>query len=396
MCGLHGIMTKTREINADEFIRSAFTANMLRGTDSSGVASIETASNLYDSHKLPVSGNYFVQDGVAQRIINRAGAAGQITMCHVRAATVGSVSLANAHPFVVEQQGATPEDGRVVIGMHNGTLQRWQSHKNAKYYTVDSEWAINHIAEEGFDAFEDIYGAFCFVWWDSDKPGTLNIARNKERSLYVVMLANGGMAYASEAGMLHWLLERHRVEVDGDILELEADYWYRFDMANPKEFTKVKLPTTAAITSSSYTTTPSSTDTTRRTTSTAASVVSKVADVIRRAKESTTNLPTPINNVTSLPTRNRNVSMVEYKAARDMGVLGKTAEFTPYMEWADGIEGTAIVGGCPVTATVRGYDTRFTEDETWDCPIIGVQDDGEEIVFVLGPPVKVANMETIH
>lgn len=385
MCGLHGIFTNKKEHNADSFMRNAFTANMLRGVDSSGVAQIDVDLNEYNYHKLPVSGNFFVQDGVADGILSAASKAKTLTMGHVRAATVGKVSMANAHPFVVEQEDEE-YGSRVLIGMHNGTLTGWSSNKNAKYYNVDSEWALNHIAEEGFDAFEDIRGAFCFTWWDSDKPTMLNIARNSERTLYVAMLKSGGLAYASEAGMLYWLLERNKVEMDGPILELEAGYWYKFDVDDVKNFDKLKLPST------SYTYTAVQPKVT-----TSPTVVSKVAALLERAKnQGATALVPSTNNVTTLPKRDRNVSMAEYKAARDLHMLGEVAAFVPYMEWAEGIEGTATLNGSEVTATVRGYDTNFSEDEVWNCKVIGVQDNDDEIVVILSPPAVTEVKETVH
>lgn len=385
MCGLHGIFTNKKELNADDFMRHAFTANMLRGVDSSGIAQVDMTRNEYNYHKLPVSGNFFVQDGVADSILSAASKDHTLTMGHVRAATVGKVSMANAHPFVVEQEDEK-YGNRILIGMHNGTLTGWASKKNAKYYNVDSEWALNHIAEEGFDAFEDIRGAFCFTWWDSDKPTMLNIARNSERTLYVAMLKSGGLAYASEAGMLYWLLERNRVDMDGPILELEAGYWYKFDVENVKDFVKLKLPST----SRTYTAVPPKAAPT-------ATVVSKVADLLERAKnQGSTALVPSTNNVTTLSKRDRNVSMTEYKAARDLHMLGEVAAFTPYMEWAEGIEGVATLNGSQMTATVRGYDTRFTEDEIWNCKVIGVQDDDNEIVVILSPPVITEVKETVH
>lgn len=370
-------------------MRNAFVANMLRGVDSSGVAQVNMNTNLYDYHKLLVSGNYFIQDSFSNSILTKASSEKTLTMGHVRAATVGKVNISNAHPFAVEQE-VEGEANRILIGMHNGTLTNWRSHKNSKYYDVDSEWALNHIAEEGLDAFEEFKGAFCFTWWDSDKPTTLNIARNSERPMYVVMLTTGGMAYASEAGMLYWLLERNKVAMDGPILELEAGFWYKFDVEDPADFDKVKLPSTAYKYTATYTP--------PKPTPPAATVVGKVNALLAKVKTSvsaSTDL-VPASNVTVLAKRDSKVSMVEYKAAKDMGLLGQTAIFTPYMEWADGIEGKAVVLEGEVTATVRSYDTRFSEEDKWECRVIGVQDDEKEIVIILSPPVKADAAETVH
>lgn len=369
------MITNQRELNADDFIRSAFVANSLRGMDSSGLATIDIDSMLYDYHKLPVAGTHFIGDRVADRLIKKASNQKTITMAHVRAATVGDINISNAHPFVYESK-----DGeRTVIGTHNGTLQGWATHKDAKGFTVDSEWAINHIANEKFDAFEDFKGAYCFVWWDSDSPTTLNIARNPERPMYVAMLESGGMAYASEAGMLYWLLERHRVKIKGEILELQENYWYKFDVEDPTDFEKIKLPAPkAAVTN--YPAPRPVTHTTRN------SSMDKVKSLLDRVK----------GESDKKPVRHNNATPAEYEAARNLNLLGQTAHFEPIADWADGIEGVAYVENAQLSATVRGYDAAFTDAEMWQCPIIGVQDDGEELVLVLGAPTATLETQTVN
>lgn len=380
ICGLHGIITDKSEANGDDFIRSAFVANTLRGTDSSGIATIDTRKNIYDYHKLPVGGYHFIGDRVADGMIRQASRSSTITMCHVRAATVGSVTLSNAHPFV----HVSEDEQRTVIGTHNGTLTGWTSKKNAKYYTVDSEWAINHIAEEGFDAFEDLRGAYCFVWWDSEKQTMLNIARNKERPMYVAMLESGGMAYASEAGMLFWLLERHNVKMKGSILELEAGYWYKFDVHNPEDFVKVKLPSVEYR--------PAKKPPVKA--STFATSMDKVKDLIARVKVNADKEST--GQVVRFPGKHPNVSQHEHDAARNLNLLGNTAVFSPYAEWSDGIEGLASVLNAELSASVRGYDSKFDTDEEWICPIIGVQDDENDMVLILGHPTMKDHKNVVH
>lgn len=392
MCGLHGIITNKHETNGDDFIRSAFVANTLRGTDSSGIAQIKIKSNTYDYHKLPVAGYHYVGDKVASGLIRNASSADTITMCHVRAATVGSINISNAHPFVYTDE----EDGRVVIGTHNGTLTGWSSNPTAKGFTVDSEWAINHIAEEGFDAFEDFYGAYCFVWWDSDKKDTLNIARNTERPMYVAMLETGGMAYASEAGMLYWLLERHNVKMKGKILELQAGYWYKFNNKDPSDFDKVKLPPPYAT---RYRTGTSSVNT--NTNYNSSTSMSKVRDLIARIKasvnkEETDKKESASANVVKFQGKSPKVSVPEYNAAKNLNLVGETAYFTPVMEWADGVEGVARVLNAELSATVRGYDGSHTIDEEWECKILGVVDDTDDMTLILDFPIKKESKVVYH
>lgn len=390
MCGLHGIITDKHETNADDFIRSAFVANMLRGTDSSGIASINVNKLTYDYNKLPVPGMYFVQDNATDGLIRDASKAKHITMCHVRAATVGKVNMKNAHPFVV-----MGDDGRVVIGTHNGTLQGWSTTDSGRNYSVDSEWAINLIAEKGYEAFESIKGAYCFVWWDSDNSKVLNIARNSERPMYVAMLKSGGMAYASEAGMLHWLLERHKVPVDGNILKLSEGFWYKFDTNNPKEFDKIKLPEQNKSSQyNNYTNYNNQQHSRYPTTTSTWSTIAEIKSIIEAYKKDDgkkgDKKEEETTNVVDGRFRHGNVTLEEHNNARNLSLLGEIVEFSPISEWADSIDGIAFCQNAELAASVRGYDVQFGSNDVWTCKIIGVQDDHEDMTLILDVPIKKA------
>ena len=70
MCGIHGVISGPKgERNADDFLRDAFVANQLRGTDSAGLVVISHSSTTYDMCKLPVSGQYFAQSKAAMALI---------------------------------------------------------------------------------------------------------------------------------------------------------------------------------------------------------------------------------------------------------------------------------------------------------------------------------------
>jgi asparagine synthetase B (glutamine-hydrolysing) len=386
MCGLHGIVTAKRETYADNFIEDAFVANMLRGVDSSGIASVDLDTAEFDFHKLPVSGVYFAEDKVATRLIKNACIQNTLTMCHVRAATVGKVNVSNAHPFCYEEGEGT--DYRVVIGAHNGTLTGWTTNTSSKGYTVDSEWAIHHIAQEGFDAFEDFKGAYCFVWWDSDKRDTLNIARNTERPMFVAMLETGGMAYASEAGMLYWLLERRGIKMSGPIMELQAGFWYKFNIQDVKDFDKIKLPSPTQ----SYATQ------THVPRTAYASEVDKVTALLAKVKkqEESAAATSMVPEVTQTTPKQHEVTTTEYNQAKNYKMLGMDAVFTPYSEWEDGVEGLAMIGDMELAASVRGMEAMFEEGEEWECKVIGVAEDGDELVAILSHPAKRNTKEAVH
>lgn len=237
MCGIHGIikaakLKPSQKIHDTsfgkgerEFIQSGFVAGALRGMDSSGIFQLDNKLQPY-IHKLPIMGPIFIEDKVSRQFINDT-ANSPITLCHVRAATEGKVSLNNAHPFMVER-----DDGTSLIGVHNGTLSNWRykAGKEASNFSVDSEWALAHIADEGADSFEDFDGAYSFVWWDEKQPTRVMFARNKDRPMMFLRTKNKkSVLFASEAGMLSWLAKRHEVDVEDRVYFSEPGHMYSVD-----------------------------------------------------------------------------------------------------------------------------------------------------------------------
>lgn len=248
MCGIHGFINgkSKAEVNSDDFLKSGFIANMLRGTDSSGIAVVRP-SGFADVAKIPVAGLYLMGHKPAASLITMARAPATASICHVRAATIGNVNYNNAHPFYI-----TNDEGGEIVGVHNGTLTGWQAKKEGRDWDVDSAWALSRILAEKADAFEEFTGAFAFVWWTRDEPDMLCMARNKERPLFIALTEDNNMVYASEAGMIHWLCDRHRIKLAGSIKELEVGRMYKFDINDPSKFTKSgPLPEPKVVTYSS-------------------------------------------------------------------------------------------------------------------------------------------------
>lgn len=251
MCGIHGFFNgKTPDIYSDDYIKSAFIAGMLRGVDSSGLAVIDTKQTDIEVRKLPIPGNFFVQDKTFTRMLPSIRAANHLTIAHTRAATVGKVAEYTSHPFFFRDS----DTGRELVGVHNGTLNGWASRKKGRLFDVDSNWALNNIFENGMDAFKEFYGAYCFVWWDSDNPTMVNIARNDQRELHVGFTDKGNMVFASEAGMLYWLADRHKLKLDGEVHLLKSDKHYMFDIEDIVNPTVENLPKAPSSSSSSTST----------------------------------------------------------------------------------------------------------------------------------------------
>lgn len=235
MCGIHLVLhsqhtkndkgTITRSWVYNDYMKSGFIAGMLRGTDSSGMFQINTKGNPF-LHKLPLPGFYFTEDAMAQTFLNDVDEC-PINVGHVRAATTGKVNMQNAHPFATRVRA----DGTYIIGVHNGSLNTgWKNKLGGQGYDVDSEWALNLIAQEGADAFEEIEGSFSFVWWDMRNPEHVLFARNDARPMVLARSADGkSIVGASESGMINWLVEREKMSMEDDMYETEAGKMYRID-----------------------------------------------------------------------------------------------------------------------------------------------------------------------
>lgn len=378
MCGLHGFINgEKREVNADDYVRDGFVAGSLRGTDSCGIASISTKDGLYGWQKLPLPGMYLQGDKLGRALIDDARAANVITICHTRAATVGKIGYATAHPFLVEK------GNRSLIGAHNGTLTGWSTKEGAKNFSVDSEWALNHIFNEKFDAFEDFDGAYCFTWWDSDEPGVLNIARNDQRPLYVAITEGNNLAYASEAGMLAWLCERNKIKIVGAIKALSAGFWYKFDVADVTKFTKMELPEKKVV-QYNYSH--------RTDYSVRLNVIDAVKAVIAKAKGEMNEAAPDLEPPATVDLTNKNaVTKQEVEDAVTLQMQGVTGTFIPDLldVHSEVLYGTFVFPGeeGEISAIMRNAGmVEWSSDSELNVTILGVMDDGRDITAVVGKP----------
>lgn len=385
MCGIHGFINgKTKaEVNTDDFLKSAFVTNMLRGTDSSGLA-VVAGSGFYDVAKIPLAGMYLPSNKHAASLLTRARAPSTASMGHVRAATSGSVTYDNAHPFTMAN-----EEGDVIVGVHNGTLNNWKTKKNGSYHDVDSEWAFGRLLDEKTDAFEEFSGAFAFVWWDSREAGVLNMARNKERPMFIAFTEDDNMVYASEAGMIHWLCSRHRITLKGSIKELEEGKLYKFEISNPTKFTKsADLPKPAVVT---YT---GSYQTTYNTTRYNNTTMQNLEAVFAKIRSEETSIQPPFvedqydgTNTSSLVTND------EVQDAYAMNVLGNKGVFTAVgADDATGyIYGTFECDGYEgdTNAVMRDVpeDIDWASGGSWRVRVNGLTDSGNDFILIVSKPI---------
>lgn len=247
MCGIVGYITQEGKGNGlaarEKFLRQALIMGTLRGKDSTGV--------FYKPHdhkagtagwlKNLGTGFEFVHDNDEFRKFERDTYS--IAVGHNRAATMGSVTTENAHPF---------QEGPITL-VHNGTLRGTHMLPKTMHQLgikVDSHCIAHNLAE---NAPEDIIpllrGAFALVWHDG-RDNTLNIIRNDERPFHMAECANQKtIMFMSEAGMLaavtdridlkmrrivypkpgQWLKYHPEDVLNPEIKELKVDQWGGYD-----------------------------------------------------------------------------------------------------------------------------------------------------------------------
>ena len=232
MCGLVGAVG-TLKYTHEKWFKQALLCDTVRGHHSTGVTVVK--KNSVDSFKYAIPAAYFMDLAPAKSLINSITGA-DVVMGHNRHATAGnSGAHVNAHPF---------KHGDITL-MHNGTLTNHRT-LTTDHFTVDSEAICAAISREGAEVIvPKLKGAFALVWYD-ESDGTLNFVRNNERTLFLAISNEGSMLWASEKGMLEWLLSKERkigITYE-EITPLEIGKWLSIPVDNISDV-KVKELTLA-------------------------------------------------------------------------------------------------------------------------------------------------------
>lgn len=179
-------------------------ADVLRGFDSTGV--IVGDDKDFGYYKKAVNSLDFLDMKAAAKLVNSNSInRPAFAIGHNRAATVGKINSANAHPF---HHGD-------IVGVHNGTLRRFSKLDKSRDFDTDSEALFYNISEHGAkESLSNVDGAYALIWYD-DAEGTVNIIRNDERPLtFAKVKDEDTVLWASESGMLKWLTERNGIKVE--------------------------------------------------------------------------------------------------------------------------------------------------------------------------------------
>jgi predicted glutamine amidotransferase len=232
MCGLVGVAGNLYKAHTDAFTDMLF-CDTLRGNDSTGVISSDQKGDLIYIKRLGPASDLIDVRGYDEVVaVNR-----RMIMGHNRSATIGGKSKLNAHPFIFDRYA----------GAHNGTLAnvaRNRMKDNHKYGT-DSEALIGNIEFEGIEAtINKLEGAWALTILDRDEM-TLNFIRNDQRPLfYAFDKKREVLLWASEVGMLMWIMSRRGIEAD-KFHQLPVDMLYTFKI--PAGADKWEEPVTQGI-----------------------------------------------------------------------------------------------------------------------------------------------------
>lgn len=230
MCGIVSLFNSDRKYDRD--VQLAFgqllASNTLRGSHSTGLAYGGGYST--EVFKKAMAGYDFVELAVVDRILTNYDSY-DFLIGHNRAATRGSITARNAHPFTHGH----------ITGVHNGTLITYKSlvKCNDPMYGVDSEYIFKGIEERGSaELIPLINGAFNLLWYDAEH-NKVHMIRNEERPYYFAKIKGTGALFgASEMGMLQWICTRNNLKIE-DVIVPKSMVEYVFDMdgdiMNPEE-----------------------------------------------------------------------------------------------------------------------------------------------------------------
>jgi len=242
MCGIIGFVS-TASFGFTAADRKVFESllwiNTLRGEDSTGIFGVSKHGNV-DYLKEVGNPDKLMSSTEYKKFYSNIFSSYRILVGHNRKATQGMISDKNAHPFV--------KDDTILV--HNGTLMDWKS-LTEEECSVDSEAILNSITTIGAkETFKKIKGAFTLVWYNATKKA-LYLARNKERPLFIAD-TDKGWIFASEKGMLEWILSREKVTIK-EMIECTPDTLYTISLEKTNTINNEPIKTYTPITTTSGT-----------------------------------------------------------------------------------------------------------------------------------------------
>jgi len=194
----------------------------LRGMDSTGVITVEKNGDFHVD-KAAVPSYEFMPEYDKSVSKNLALNCGIALIGHNRKGTVGKIGDDTAHPFVIND---------IFAMVHNGTLY---GHTKLAETTVDSE-ALAHVIERALngddhtlkhleDELREVNGAYAIVGYNQ-ATHKIHILRNNQRPMCLAETADS-YYFASEGGMLQWILNRNGIKPTS-LISVAEDMWLTF------------------------------------------------------------------------------------------------------------------------------------------------------------------------
>lgn len=235
MCGLVMLITKSKNgFTQDQqsiFNSLFYLSGGFRGSDGAGAFVVDNVGNVKMAKDACVVHD-FLRTKEYDKLETSAYRDGWAMVGHNRAATRGTISDANSHPFVI--------DDKLVL-VHNGTFNG--SHHHIKATDVDSE-AIGHALLEEPDvatALKQINAAYALMWYDVENRA-LKIIRNDARPLWYLE-TEGSYIYASEECFLDFVIKKFSLTSLNGPFEIASHHLNTYTLVKGKEveFTEEKI-----------------------------------------------------------------------------------------------------------------------------------------------------------
>lgn len=155
----------------------------------------------------------------------------QCIIGHCRQATVGSITVENAHPYEFEN----------IIGAHNGTISKFS---NKDKETTDSYHLYSLINEHGIETtikeHMPVEGAYALTWFDK-KANTLNMLRNNMRPLWLASAAGGNTIFWASDPAILAVVNRHENITFTDVAEIPPNELHTWNIGFPRSLKRSSL-----------------------------------------------------------------------------------------------------------------------------------------------------------
>ncbi len=213
-----------RMIDSDrKALKHLFIFDQLRGEDSTGLGLIEKNKSIWCAKEVGTPNFLFNNwDCFDEKGLVKDGWKYKSLIGHNRAATKGSVTNENAHPFTHGN----------VIGAHNGTLTSVSKLEDGNKFEVDSEAIFYNLSKHPIkDVIGNIQGAYALTWYDQ-RTDKMYFIRNSQRPLFFARREDKDVIFwASEAWMLNAALGRCSVK-HTEVKELPVNHLLSFDLSD--------------------------------------------------------------------------------------------------------------------------------------------------------------------